>query len=152
MGTELYPTLYECLPTTHWGLLQDTVHENSVNYILQVPNTHRPDLSNKSQFIPTGLFYGGNLPLSDNSHASIHPLCSFFSHRQTNYGAWPASCPVGTRDPISLGVKLQGCQADKSPPYSAEVKKGGAIPPIPSMPSCLATDSVKMHNQISTSD
>jgi hypothetical protein len=74
MGTELYPTLYECLPTKHWGLLQDTVHENSVNYILQVPNTHRPDLSNKSQFIPTGLFYGGNLPLSDNFFHIDRPI------------------------------------------------------------------------------
>jgi hypothetical protein len=34
------------------------VHENSLNYILQVPNTHRQDLSNKSQFIPKGIFYG----------------------------------------------------------------------------------------------
>jgi hypothetical protein len=32
--------------------------------------------------------------------------------------------------PLSPGVKRPGYQADRSPPYSAEVKNGGAIPPI----------------------
>jgi hypothetical protein len=35
---------------------------------------------------------------------------------------------------LSLGVKRQGREADHSPPSSAEVKKGGAIP---SLPICL---------------
>jgi hypothetical protein len=32
---------------------------------------------------------------------------------------------------ISQGVKRPGRQADHSPPSSAEVKNGGAIPPLP---------------------
>jgi hypothetical protein len=32
---------------------------------------------------------------------------------------------------ISLGVKQLGCEADHSPPSSAEIKNGGAIPPLP---------------------
>jgi hypothetical protein len=36
---------------------------------------------------------------------------------------------------ISLGIKLPGREADYSPPASAEVKNGGAIPPLPYMPS-----------------
>jgi hypothetical protein len=31
----------------------------------------------------------------------------------------------------SLGVKWQGHEADHSPPSSAEVKNGGALPPFP---------------------
>jgi hypothetical protein len=37
--------------------------------------------------------------------------------------------------PPSPGVKQQGRQADKSPLSSAEVKNGGAIPPLPYMSS-----------------
>jgi hypothetical protein len=36
---------------------------------------------------------------------------------------------------LSPGVKRQGCEADHSPPSSAEAKKGGAIPPLPHMSS-----------------
>jgi hypothetical protein len=36
---------------------------------------------------------------------------------------------------LSLGVKRQGREADHSPPSSAEVKKGGAIPSLPHMSS-----------------
>jgi hypothetical protein len=32
---------------------------------------------------------------------------------------------------VSLGVKKQGHKTDHSPPYSAEVKNGGAILPLP---------------------
>jgi hypothetical protein len=32
---------------------------------------------------------------------------------------------------LSLGEKGQGHEADHSPPSSAEVKKGGATPPLP---------------------
>jgi hypothetical protein len=48
---------------------------------------------------------------------------------QTGSGAHPASYPMGT-GAISLGVKLQGREADNSP-SNAEVKNGGAIPPLP---------------------
>jgi hypothetical protein len=33
------------------------------------------------------------------------------------------------------GVKRQGREADHLPPSSAEVKNGGAVPPLPHMPS-----------------
>jgi hypothetical protein len=36
---------------------------------------------------------------------------------------------------LSPGVKRQGSVADHSPPSSAEVKNGGAIPPLPHMSS-----------------
>jgi hypothetical protein len=49
---------------------------------------------------------------------------------QTGSGAHSASYPMGTGG-ISPGVKRPGCQADCSPLCSAEVKKGGAIHPLP---------------------
>lgn len=56
-------------------------------------------------------------------------------HRvQTGYGAHPAFHPMGTADSFP-SVKHQGCQADHSPPPSAEAKKGGAIPPLPHVSS-----------------
>jgi hypothetical protein len=49
---------------------------------------------------------------------------------QTGSGVHPASYPNGTVG-FSPGVKRQGREADHSPPSSAEVKNGGAIPPLP---------------------
>jgi hypothetical protein len=49
---------------------------------------------------------------------------------QTGVGAHPAL--PGAPSP---GVKWQGREADHSPPPSAEVKNGGAIPPLPHTPS-----------------
>jgi hypothetical protein len=46
-----------------------------------------------------------------------------------------ASYSMGTGG-FSPEVKWQGHEADHSPPTSAEVKKGGAIPPLPHMSSC----------------
>jgi hypothetical protein len=44
-------------------------------------------------------------------------------HRvQNGSGAHPASYPMGTRA-LSLGVKRPECEADHSPPSSAEVKE-----------------------------
>jgi hypothetical protein len=48
---------------------------------------------------------------------------------QTGSGAHPASYPMGS-GALSVGVKLPGSEADHSSP-SAEVKNGGAIPPLP---------------------
>jgi hypothetical protein len=65
------------------------------------------------------------------------PYSAKFSHLhnvQTNSGAHSASYPMGTRD-SSLGVKWQGREADHSPPSSAKVMKGGAIPQLPHMSS-----------------
>jgi hypothetical protein len=36
---------------------------------------------------------------------------------------------------LSPEVKWWGCKSDHSPPYLAEVKNGGAKPPLPHMPS-----------------
>jgi hypothetical protein len=36
---------------------------------------------------------------------------------------------------LSLGVKHLGHEADYSPPFSAKVKNGGAIPPLPNTSS-----------------
>jgi hypothetical protein len=49
---------------------------------------------------------------------------------QTGSGAHPASYPVGTGG-ASPGVKRPGSEADHSPPSSAGVKNGGAIPHSP---------------------
>jgi hypothetical protein len=46
----------------------------------------------------------------------------------TRAGAHPAFYPMGT-GALSSGVKQPRLQADHSPAYSAEVKKGGAISP-----------------------
>jgi hypothetical protein len=46
---------------------------------------------------------------------------------QTGSGVHPASYPGA----LSPGVERPGSEADHSPPSSAEVKKGGAIPPLP---------------------
>jgi hypothetical protein len=44
-------------------------------------------------------------------------------HRvQNGSGSYPSSYPMGTRA-LSLGVKRPGCEADHSPPSSAEVKE-----------------------------
>jgi hypothetical protein len=47
---------------------------------------------------------------------------------QTGSGAHPASCPMGTGGDFPE-VKRQQRESDHSPPSSAEVKKGRAIPP-----------------------
>jgi hypothetical protein len=39
---------------------------------------------------------------------------------------------------LSPGVKRQGREAGHSPPSSAQVKDGGAIPPLPNASSCCA--------------
>jgi hypothetical protein len=53
---------------------------------------------------------------------------------QTGSGAHPESYPMGT-GALSPGVKRPGREADHSPPSSADVKNGGAIPLLPHMPS-----------------
>jgi hypothetical protein len=53
---------------------------------------------------------------------------------ETKYGAHPASYPMGTGGSFHGGVKRQGREDDHSPPSGAEVKNGGAIPPLPNMP------------------
>jgi hypothetical protein len=38
---------------------------------------------------------------------------------------------VGAGEAVPPGVKWPGCDANQSPPSSAEVKNGGDIPPLP---------------------
>jgi hypothetical protein len=58
---------------------------------------------------------------------------SFLHSIETDSGAHPALCPMSTRGSFSGGVKWHGREVDHSPPSSAEIKKGGAIPPLHSM-------------------
>jgi len=48
---------------------------------------------------------------------------------------------------LSLGVKWPGLEADNSPPYSAKVKNGGAIPRLPQY-ALMVWCSVKAQEQI----
>jgi hypothetical protein len=62
---------------------------------------------------------------------------TFFSllyKAQTNSEAHSASYPMGT-GAFSSGIKRPGREVDHSPPFSAEVKSVGDIPPFPHMPS-----------------
>jgi hypothetical protein len=49
---------------------------------------------------------------------------------ETGSRTHPASYPVGTGADFPE-IKRPGREADHSPPSSAEVKNGGAIPPLP---------------------
>jgi hypothetical protein len=49
---------------------------------------------------------------------------------QTGSGAHPYSYPIGTAGSFG-GIKRPGREADHSPPFSVEVKNGGAIPQLP---------------------
>jgi hypothetical protein len=53
---------------------------------------------------------------------------------QTGFGVQPASSPTST-GALSKGVSRQECEDDHSPLFIVEVKKGGAIPPLPHMSS-----------------
>jgi hypothetical protein len=55
---------------------------------------------------------------------------SILHSAHTGSGSHPASYPMGT-GALFLGIKRPGTEADHSPPSSAEVKKAGAIPPLP---------------------
>jgi hypothetical protein len=51
---------------------------------------------------------------------------------QTGFGAYTASYTMRTGGSFpGGGVKRQGREADHSPPSYVEVKKDGAIPPLP---------------------
>jgi hypothetical protein len=54
-------------------------------------------------------------------------LFSLFHNAQTGSGAHPASCIMGTGGCFPE-VKRQRREADHSPPTTAEVKNGGAVP------------------------
>jgi hypothetical protein len=74
-------------------------------------------------------------------------LDAWFDFRQSKIFLFPTiSRPAvrPTQPPIHMGTaddfpgeKQSGREADHSPPSSAEVKNGGAIPPVPHMTECL---------------
>jgi hypothetical protein len=59
---------------------------------------------------------------------------SFLFPTRSRPALGPAQPPIQwVPEAISLGVKRPGREPDHSPPSSAEVKNGGAIPPFPHM-------------------
>jgi hypothetical protein len=58
------------------------------------------------------------------SPAEANGFFSFNLCVQTGSGAHPASCTMGTGDPFPGGKARPGCDADHSPPSSAEVVNG----------------------------
>jgi hypothetical protein len=55
----------------------------------------------------------------------------------------PLRCPIQwIAGSLSPGVKRQGREADHSPSSCAEVKSGGAIPPLPHMSSCHSMELI----------
>jgi hypothetical protein len=63
---------------------------------------------------------------------SILGSASFFSSSQLSDRLWGSPTLLCS---AYRGVKRQGREADYPLPFSAEVKKGGAIPPLPHMSS-----------------
>jgi hypothetical protein len=78
---------------------------------------------------PTGWTAGVRSPVGARDFSLLHSV-------QTSSGAHPVSYEIGTGGSFT-GVKELRREADKSHPSSAEVKNGGAIPPLPHMSSCI---------------
>jgi hypothetical protein len=59
---------------------------------------------------------------------------NFFFSIASIPGLAPTQPPIQwVPEDLSSGVKRSGREANRSPPSSAEVKNGGAIPPLPPM-------------------
>jgi hypothetical protein len=83
-----------------------------------------------SQRCSAGLQVGGSrvrVPAGAGNFSLPHRV-------QTGSAAHPTSYPMGTRGSFP-GGKAAGGEADHSPPSSVEVKKCGAITPLPNTPS-----------------
>jgi hypothetical protein len=65
-----------------------------------------------------------------DSPGSIPGSARFFSSPQRLWGP-PSLLFNEYRGALSSGLKRPGREADRSPPSSAKVKNGGAIPPLP---------------------
>jgi hypothetical protein len=72
---------------------------------------------------------------------------SLLHSNQTASWAHPAPCLMGAGGTIYPGFKWLGRGADYSPPSSAEVKNGGALPPLPHMSSWHSTYLIKHRDQ-----
>jgi hypothetical protein len=87
-----------------------------------------------------GLSLGRSSPALAMAPTQSPPLPSYFPSRISITASRPSLGPthphiqrvLGT---LSSGVKRPGREADQSPRFSAEVKNGGAIPPLPHMSS-----------------
>jgi hypothetical protein len=77
--------------------------------------------------IETGWTAGVRFPAEKREFSLLHGV-------QTGSGAHPATYPTGAWSSIP-GGKRPGPEADRSPPSIAQVKNGGAIPPLPHMSS-----------------
>jgi hypothetical protein len=64
---------------------------------------------------------------------------------QTDSGAHPSSYPIGS-GALSPVIMRPGRKAEHSPPSSAQVTKGGAIPPLPHMSSWQRAELIKHRN------
>jgi hypothetical protein len=73
----------------------------------------------------TGLMTGFRFP--------VREYFSLLHSVQTGSGTQPDSCRMGNGCSFP-GVKRPGREADYTPPSSAEVKNGGAVPPLPHVP------------------
>jgi hypothetical protein len=67
-----------------------------------------------------------------DSPGLIPSSAKFFSSQHSDQIWGPPSLLSNGHQVLSpSGLKQQGHETDRSPPFNAEVKKGGAIPPLP---------------------
>jgi hypothetical protein len=69
-------------------------------------------------------------PGNRGSFPSRAKRVSLLHNAQASFEAHPSSYPMVAWDSFQ-GVKRQVSETDHSPPSSAEVKNGGAMPPLP---------------------
>jgi hypothetical protein len=95
---------------------------------------------------------------SANHHSTNVPYLSIITCRYIGFDSRQckiflfsaASRPtLGPTQPLSHGIKWQGCEADHSPPFSVEIKEDGAVPPLPPMSSWHSAQQIK-HKDIFT--
>jgi hypothetical protein len=97
-------------------------------------------------------------PLQENSGSVLHigphpfqsvnrPIIRLFITWVT-HGVFPDRLwyPLNLVSVLPPGVKRQGHEADHSSPSSAEVKNGGAIPPLPHMSSLYFVSFIKQRD------
>jgi hypothetical protein len=69
---------------------------------------------------------------NQNSFEPISVYCNFSLIHSTQTSSVAKSTPIQlVMGPLSYEVKQQRCEVGQSPLSNAEVKNGGAIPPLP---------------------